>query len=213
MQLDCEHMMYFDQMDLADKARSFKREFDREEGMYELHEKVLKPALDIRVGLSVGEIGVGGGEHLASYSGLDYYGCDIDPQEVLDSKENAEKYGISSDRIRLRDSKGIPFPEHGIDRLFSVCVLHEAEDMEAELAEMERVLNRNGRLAIVERMCALGEKSREIENLKREPELVGRWLGERGYACEERRFECTVWGESLTSYPKFPYWMILAHKL
>ncbi len=177
---------------------------------YDLHEQVIKPMLKIRRGERLLEIGYGGGQHLASYVGEDYTGVDSDSKVVGIAKRHAEFFGLPSDRIllgRVRDLSGVKF-----DKVFSVCALHEARDVETELEDMDRVLGTNGRLTIVERMCAINKSEQERRNLKGEPGLLREWFGPRGYRFDEMWFRATYWGESLTGKPDFGFYMFSCEK-
>lgn len=179
---------------------------------YELHELVLKPEIGRLEGLRILEIGVEDGFHLGSYASLDYYGTDIDSSCLREARDRAQVHGLPSSRIVCRNDAHIPFGDNSMDCLFSVCTLHEVRDIQGELAEMDRVAKEHGKIIIVERMCAIGESPLAQANLKQEPNLVNQFFVRRGYIVRERAFKATYWGESLTEYPQFNFWMISAER-
>ena len=143
---------------------------------FDLHEKIIKPRLNLNRYKRVVEIGVGKMSHLGSYSDCDYHAFDIDQECVDQSRLMAGYFGVKKDNIRKRRSDKLPFLDSSIDGIFSVCTLHEIEDIESELTEMDRLTKPGGNIIIVERMCALSETPEEIERLRSIPRNLDHWF-------------------------------------
>ena len=181
-------------------------------GRHWVHEAKIKPKLQIAEGFSLVEIGVGAGHHLGSYRSLNYVGFDIDEQLLWYAKRNAEFQKINPQNIRKTTNGMIPVGSQSIDGLFAVASLHEIEDLEAELKEIDRVMKPNGRVVIVERMCAINESPEHISRLKELPFLLPAWFARRSYAAQDERFMASYFGEYPNANPLFRFYLLVAQK-
>jgi ubiquinone/menaquinone biosynthesis C-methylase UbiE len=199
--------------DVIKRFQSFWDSYISPNRTMELHHGIVKPTLGVERNHQLLEIGVGKGYHLRSYVGFNYCGVDIDSSSLEISRYCAELFSIPKERILERDPSGsIPIGDSKIDRLFSVCTLHETEDIEAELSEMDRLIKDDGQILIVERLCAISESESAKRNLKREPKLLPEWFGDHGYMGGVGRFKATYYGESLAAEPQFNYFFVIAEK-
>lgn len=179
---------------------------------FELHEKLLKPELELFNGVRIAELGVGEGYHLESYTGLDYTGFDTNFNMLLIAYENAQRFGMPLLNLRHILAGNIPLKDKSIDRLFSICMLHEAGDLERELSEMDRVVVQNGRIVIVERMCVIEESPEAIQRLKDENQFLPEWFFRNKYEITEKRFRATYWGELLEGELLFNFYLVSARQ-
>jgi ubiquinone/menaquinone biosynthesis C-methylase UbiE len=179
---------------------------------FELHERILKPELELFEGARIAELGFGEGYHLESYRDLDYRGFDTNFNMLSIASRNTRREGVFSLDLQFMAAGNIPLLDKSMDRLFSVCMLHEAEDMERELAEMNRVVVQNGKIVIVERMCAIEESARAIQRLKDETRFLPEWFSGKGYEVNEKRFKATYWGENLDGDLMFNFYLIAGRK-
>ena len=179
---------------------------------YELHKRVLKPKLEIFEGAKIVEIGVGDGFHLSSYKNLDYHGFDADFKILMEAMRNARAFKIPSTRIQCISPYEIPLEDKSVDRLFLICALHEVDNIDKILQEIDRLTKPSGIIAIIERMCAIEEIPKHITNLKKEPALLPLWFSNHGYATQDEMFRAFYWGESLTLPPQFNFYLFLARK-
>ncbi|MBS3075698.1 methyltransferase domain-containing protein [Candidatus Pacearchaeota archaeon] len=180
---------------------------------FELHEKLLKPELELFDGVRIAELGVGEGYHLGSYRDLDYRGFDTNYDMLLTAYKNAQRFGMPLLNLEHMLTGNIPLQDKSIDRLFSVCMLHEAEDTERELSEMHRVVVQNGKIVVVERMCVIEESARAIQRLKDENQFLPEWFSRNGYEINERRFRATYWGESLDNDLMFNFYLVSGKRI
>ena len=183
------------------------------EKRYALFELVVKPALDIRQDSRILEIGVGTGNHLGSFIGLDYVGMDTDLEALKTAQQQATLCRMTPRSILKKGQGSIPLGYASVGRIFSVATLHEAENIPGELREMHRVLKPKGRIVLVERLCALSESPRAMANLVDEQTFLPKWFTEQGYSVEERRFKATYYGESLSGSPLFNFYSVIAQRL
>ena len=170
---------------------------DQMEADYAMHEHVIKPALAIKPGDAVVELGVGDGFHLNSYTSFRYRGFDTHPTSITRAKKNARFYGMSMSSIILLDRKRLPQEDGSMDATFSVCTLHENPRYIEMLVEMNRVLKSGGRLAVVERLCAIDETPEEIETIKHEYDNLLPIMQDMGYDAKPLLFRATYYGEFL----------------
>ncbi len=185
---------------------------DPQRKLHDIHEKVIKPALGMQNGDRVLEVGVGIGDHLKSYRGFNYWGVDTDPQALMLAQENADLHEIDDRRILQTSPRNLPFKDGEFERVFSLCTLHEVEDITQTLTEIDRVLSKNGRVAIAERITAYGESPEAQARLREEPLLLPKWFGERSYQTETKSFKASYWGESLEGKPSFDFYLFIAQK-
>lgn len=214
MKLDYEGSTEQELETVAQNLHEYTSRFLRTGRLFELHENKVKPRLRVTRNSMLVEVGVGQGRHLGSYADLNYFGLEIDP-EMLNryAIPAAMHFGISLERL-IKNQKGeIPTQNETIDKLFYVCSLHEADDLERELTEMKRAIKRDGRTVLVERMCAIEESPEHIRNLKDFPNIVPTWFSRNGFNVGEEDFKATYFGEYLTApkgYPTFTFHLISA---
>jgi ubiquinone/menaquinone biosynthesis C-methylase UbiE len=77
-------------------------------------------------------------------------GIDVQP-EVLKIAETYAKRGNVKVEFYQSDGKDIPLPDSTADLIFLRRVFHELKHKQAVLKELTRLLNQNGRLAIMEK--------------------------------------------------------------
>jgi len=179
---------------------------------FELHEKIIKPELELFNGAKIVESGVGEGYHLESYMDLDYRGFDTNFDMLSISRKNARRLGMPSLNLQFMIAGNLPLEDKSIDRLFSICTLHETKDIEKELSEMDRVINQNGKIVIVERMCVIEESAEAIQRLKDENQFLPEWFSRNRYRANEKRFQATYLGELLEGEPLFNFYLISAKR-
>jgi ubiquinone/menaquinone biosynthesis C-methylase UbiE len=179
----------------------YRKISDSMEANYALHEQVVKPALALKPGDAVVEFGVGDGFHLKSYTSFRYRGFDTHPPSITRAKKNARFYGMSMSSIilmdKMMDKKRLPQDDDSMDAAFSVCTLHEHARYVEALEEMNRVLKPGGRLAVVERLCAIDEEPEAVERIKHEYENLLPIMERMGYVATPQLFQATYDGEFL----------------
>ena len=186
--------------------------FSSHKGRHWVHETKIKPRLEIAEGNLLVEIGVGLGNHLGSYRGLNYLGYDVNERLLTYARRAAEFHKIDPKNIRRTTDGAIPVQTQSIDGLFAVATLHEVEDLEAELIEIDRVMKPSGRVVIVERMCAINEPQEHITRLKETPAFLPGWFARRDYATQENRFMASYFGEYPNASPLFRFYLLAAQK-
>jgi len=208
MRLDYENAGQLELYRVTTQIRAVRDQFNSDclagRVKYGIHEEIVKPSLALSQRDRVLEIGVGHGFHLSSYAGVDYMGLEVDSETVSHAMRCAQRFGLDPERVVLRNGQ-IPLEDGVVNKIFSICTLHETQDMESELSEMDRVLGDGGSIAIVERMCAISEGEQQIKNLKDGPKIFRDWFGERDYVFRRVLFRATYWGESLLKKPDFQF--------
>lgn len=182
------------------------------DGLYALHERVLKPILGIDPTEGLLEVGVGSGNHLNSYRGYRYWGIDVDLEKVRIARRMAEECAISPLQIVQNAPGDVPFDEHTFERVMAVCTLHEVEDIPRMLSEIDRVLKPSGRVGIIERMTAHGESAEAQERLRQMPAVLRTWFGSHNYTFRENACHASYYGECLRAAPLFPFYVFNAVK-
>ncbi len=212
MLLDYEYASDEEKNRVHQRFHDFGVRFTNSGKKFELHERIIKPELELFDGAKIVELGVGEGYHLESYRDLDYRGFDTNFDMLLIAYKNAQKLGMPLLNLQDMLTGNIPLKDKSMDRLFSICMLHEAGDLERELSEMDRVVIQNGRIVIVERMCAIEELPEAIQRLKDENQFLPEWFSRNKYEISEKRFKATYWGELLEGEPLFNFFLISARQ-
>jgi SAM-dependent methyltransferase len=168
---------------------------------FQLYEERVRPALGLvreqGPRKSVVEYDVGMGFHLDSFADQDYLGFGSKRREVGMAKAAANEVGIGQDSIRHIQSLPFRLPagDRSADAAFSFCTFHRFAGYHAILAEMDRILRPGGRLAVVERLCALGKTADEIARIKGESTEVIAAMERMGYSVTPELFPATFYGE------------------
>jgi demethylmenaquinone methyltransferase/2-methoxy-6-polyprenyl-1,4-benzoquinol methylase len=103
-----------------------------------------------REGMKVLEVGCGTGINLRLYenAGCDVFGVDLSPAMLEMARQ---KLGERAD-LRLADAAEMPYADDSFDLVTAFLTLHEmpAATRTAVMAEMVRVVNRDGRLLLID---------------------------------------------------------------
>lgn len=116
-------------------------------------------ALDVRNGENVVDIGCGHGRSLAALSEMTPEGLvvGVDPSELMaEIAANRLKHLIRAGRadVAVAPVENLPFVNGSFDKALCVHVLYFWPDLQPALAEISRVLNDGGRLALLFRTSA-----------------------------------------------------------
>jgi ubiquinone/menaquinone biosynthesis C-methylase UbiE len=183
-----------------------------ESGLYELHERIVKPILWLDPTDSLLEVGVGSGNHLHSYKHSKYTGVDIDKHAIVKACGAADICSIPLSRIVPTVEGYLPFDDGEFNRVMAICSLHETRDIPSMLSEIDRVLAKGGRFVAVERMTAYRESPEAQERLQKMPEVLPLWFGQRKYAMARHGFSASYFGELLHGRPSFRFYLFTAVK-
>jgi ubiquinone/menaquinone biosynthesis C-methylase UbiE len=109
----------------------------------------------IREGMKILEVGPGSGFftfELAKYVGLSghVYAVDIEPKMIRLLEKRSKKEKIENITARVASAYEIPSPNNSVDLVFMGGVLGEIPDKQKALREMQRVLKKEGSLAVME---------------------------------------------------------------
>jgi demethylmenaquinone methyltransferase/2-methoxy-6-polyprenyl-1,4-benzoquinol methylase len=103
-----------------------------------------------RAGMKVLEVGCGTGTNLSLYenAGCDVFGIDLSPAMLEVARR---KLGERAD-LRLADAAELPYADDSFDLVTAFLTLHEMPTAvrTAAMAEMVRVVNREGRLLLID---------------------------------------------------------------
>ena len=101
-------------------------------------------------GLKVLDVGCGQGIDLCEYAlaGANVTGIDLTPRHVSLARQHLAELGLDA-RVVQGDAEDLPFPDATFDRVSSNGVLHHTPDMPRALAEIRRVLQRDGRATLI----------------------------------------------------------------
>jgi len=118
-------------------------------------EKGMADKLDIGPGKKVLDVGCGRGRiahHVASYTGADVTGLNIDKTQIAMGKDYAHATGMS-DRLRFVQGNyndPLPFANETFDALYHVQALTYAKDLPALLKDMHRVLKPGAKISFLD---------------------------------------------------------------
>ena len=181
---------------------------------YAIHERIIRPELDLHHEDRLVEVCAGYGNHLPSYIGVDYRGIEPDEARIGPAREMAEACRIHPSKIMCANVERIPIQSNDCNRVLCVNGLHEVKYPETVLSEIDRILVSRGKALIVERMSACFESPEAQERLRRTPEYVPAWFERQGYRTLKKTFLATYHGESFdnSDSPLFRFWMLKAIK-
>ncbi len=125
-----------------------------------IRRKLLSPkrvidCFGIREGMKILEVGPGSGFftfELAKYAGLSghVYAVDIEPKMISLLEKRIKREGIKNITAKAAPAYEIPLPNNSVDLVFMGGVLGEIPDKQKALREMQRVLGKEGVLAVME---------------------------------------------------------------
>jgi len=101
-------------------------------------------------GLRVLEIGVGlGADHQQfAEAGADLWGIDLTQRAVEHTRRRLAAFALDS-QLAVGDAEGLDFPDESFDRVYSWGVLHHSPNTAKAIAEVWRVLKRDGAASIM----------------------------------------------------------------
>jgi len=118
-------------------------------------EKGMADKLDVGPGKKILDVGCGRGRiahHVASYTGAQVTGINIDQSQVHFARKYAEQTGLS-DRLEFKEAnynKPLPFQNETFDALYHVQALTYAEDLVKLLKEMHRILKPGAKISFLD---------------------------------------------------------------
>jgi ubiquinone/menaquinone biosynthesis C-methylase UbiE len=125
-----------------------------------IRRKLLPPTriidcLGIREGMKILEVGPGSGFftfELAKYAGPSghVYAVDIEPKMITLLGKRIKREKIENITAKAAPAYKIPLPKNSVDLVFMGGVLGEIPDKQKALSEMQRVLKKEGFLAVME---------------------------------------------------------------
>jgi sterol 24-C-methyltransferase len=124
-------------------------------GNQELFEKKMMGDIGARSGARVLDIGCGRGRiahHVATHSGARVSGMNIDPSQVSNAQEHAQRTGMQ-DRCDFRRASlndRLPFEDATFDAAYQVQAFSYAKDKKAVFGEVARVLKPGGRFSYLD---------------------------------------------------------------
>ena len=109
----------------------------------------------IREGMKILEVGPGSGFftfELAKYVGRSghVYAVDIEPKMIVLLEKRIKREKIENITAKVASAYEIPLPNYSVDLVFMGGVLGEIPDKQRALREMQRVLKKEGCLAVME---------------------------------------------------------------
>jgi len=118
-------------------------------------EKGMADKLEVGPGKKVLDVGCGRGRiahHVASYTGAQVTGINIDKSQVQFAQSYAEQTGLAS-QLSFREAnynKPLPFQNETFDALYHVQALTYAEDLVELLKEMHRILKPGAKMSFLD---------------------------------------------------------------
>jgi len=123
-----------------------------------LFEEKMAKDLNIKQGDQVLDIGCGRGRvahHVASITGANVTGMNIDPDQLDSAKRFAEGRGLSDQcQFKMADVNDIPFPfkDNSLDAIYQIQVFSLSKDLEKLFKELHRILKPGGRISCLDWM-------------------------------------------------------------
>jgi ArsR family transcriptional regulator len=164
---------------LDERRRRSQQFFDRHARQWDDLARTLLPVPEYQQRLlalvpnggTVVEIGVGTGGLLADLAARAdrVIGVDHSPAMLEEAGRRISAAGVANVELRLGEMTHLPLPDGGADCALLNMVLHHAADPPAVLAEIRRILSRNGLLLIAD----LARHERETAR----DQLADQWLG------------------------------------
>ena len=118
-----------------------------------LQPEKLIDSLEIGETNSVADLGAGSGFFtipMAERTKETVYAIDIAPEMLEFLKDNALKNDTTNITYIKSNLDKIPLEDASVDRVMAAFVMHEVDDLEQTLHEINRILKPNGKLGIVE---------------------------------------------------------------
>ena len=102
-------------------------------------EKGYKKFLDLGCGMGRNAI-------FMAANGFDVYACDLSPESVKRTKENADKACVALKEVRAADMLSLPYEDESFDSLFAMYVVSHTDEIgfKRTMCEIDRVLKRGG---------------------------------------------------------------------
>lgn len=115
------------------------------------HMAAVEMPLDQLAGMTVLEIGPGGGGHSAlfQYYGASVVAMDITPERVASTAHKLAMIKNGEGRAYQGDGENLPFRDNSFDIVYSNGVLHHSEDTDCCIDEVYRVLKPGGKAVIM----------------------------------------------------------------
>lgn len=119
--------------------------------IYRKHLAVTEMELKNVTGLSILEVGSGGGGHSALFQkqGADVVAVDITPERVKSTAKKLSLLKSNSGVAFVGDAENLPFIDNSFDIVYSNGVLHHSENTDKCLDEVFRVLKPEGKAIIM----------------------------------------------------------------
>jgi sterol 24-C-methyltransferase len=122
----------------------------------ELYEQKMCRDLGIRKGDHVLDIGCGRGRiasHVATYTGADVTGMNIDPNQIDCAKRYAEGNGLHTQchfKVADMNDLPLPFPDQSFDFVYQVQAFSLCKNLEKLFQDIHRMLKPGGKLACLD---------------------------------------------------------------
>jgi sterol 24-C-methyltransferase len=140
--------------------------------------------LNLKPGKQALELGCGRGRithHIASYTGANVIGLNIDPVQIKTAEKYAAEQGMSEQTKFMLANMNDPFPfeNESFDAFYQVQAMTYAESLEGVFGEIYRVLKPGARMHIVDGVMLDGFNAEDPEHkrLLRETREVTGWGG------------------------------------
>jgi sterol 24-C-methyltransferase len=144
-----------------------------------LYEEKMCRDLDLKPGAKVLDIGCGRGRvasHVASYTGANVMGINIDPDQLA-SAEWFATYKNLPCQFRLSDLNELPLPfaDGSLDAIYHVQVFSLAKDLQKLCCDLHRMLKPGGKFACLDwvRLNYDANNPEHVELMKRVKPLIG----------------------------------------
>lgn len=158
-----------------DKATArIRRRYDRISGVYDVMERMMgsqnepwrRELINKIHGSEVLEVGVGTGRNLDLYpKGLQVTGIDLSPGMLRKARLKLEQLGRFDVYLLEADVQALPFENDAFDTVLTSCVFCSVPNPLRGLAEIGRVLRRDGRLIMLEHVLSCKPVIRQAMHL------------------------------------------------